>query len=70
MEVKSTCAACNLVFNSTASFDFHRVGTYEPDTRRCLTLVEMRQKGMVQDGRGQWVKPGRKVVARDTAIAS
>jgi hypothetical protein len=37
---------CGEHFNSTFSFDAHRVGTYTPDTRRCLTPQEMRDKGM------------------------
>lgn len=37
---------CGERFNSTFSFDAHRVGTYATNDRRCLTPQEMRDKGM------------------------
>lgn len=30
------CAACGLHFSSTAAFDKHRIGSFEPDERKCL----------------------------------
>jgi hypothetical protein len=65
---RSECTACGLVFTSVSSFDMHRVGGfgdpiydrrgrltgYSKPTRRCLTLDEMRTKGMVQTEKGQW----------------
>jgi alpha-D-ribose 1-methylphosphonate 5-triphosphate synthase subunit PhnL len=35
------CTVCHTNFSSDKSFDLHRVGEYEPDTRRCLTEKEM-----------------------------
>jgi len=38
---RNQCAACEEYFNSTHAFTKHRVGSFEPDTRRCLTAAEM-----------------------------
>ncbi len=35
------CSACDLKFASDGSFDRHRVGAFEPDTRRCLSTLEL-----------------------------
>jgi hypothetical protein len=45
------CATCGEPFQSQTLFDKHRVGTFEPMTRRCLTPDEMREKGWTHDGR-------------------
>jgi hypothetical protein len=37
---------CGERFTSEFSFEAHRVGTYTPNERRCLTPQEMRDKGM------------------------
>jgi hypothetical protein len=47
------CAACGQYFNSTYAFDKHRVGDYTG--RRCLTVDEMRAKGMAQKPEGWWI---------------
>lgn len=51
---KSVCSACKETFSSVSSFDSHRVGKYEPMTRRCLTRDEMLAKNMVLNERGMW----------------
>lgn len=51
---KSLCRACGLYFNSTAAFDKHRTGQHGKD-RRCMTVDEMKAKGMATNGRGYWV---------------
>ena len=38
---RNQCAACEEYFNSNHAFDRHRIGSFEPDTRRCLTAAEM-----------------------------
>lgn len=48
------CVACREYFNSTAAFDKHRVGKFDTN-RRCLTVEEMRGKGMDKSARGFWV---------------
>lgn len=40
---QSKCAACNLLFKSTAAFDQHRTGPHT--ARRCLTLAELTAAG-------------------------
>jgi hypothetical protein len=40
-----TCSVCKKEFVSVTDFDVHRTGTYEPNTRRCLTDVEMTSRG-------------------------
>ena len=65
---RSKCAACGVVFASVSAFDAHRVGNYERRdpatgrkrraTRRCLSLVELVARGMVQNARSFWSLPG------------
>ncbi len=57
-----SCRACGELFNSTAAFDKHRIGSSrqlrEPATapdRRCRTVEEMRAVGMATNARGRWV---------------
>lgn len=52
---RSECAACGAVFAGVRAFDAHRVGSYQPKTRRCLTACELHAQGMAQDVRGWWV---------------
>lgn len=58
------CAECGELFNSSASFDKHRTGafgapmgdgTYMMHSRRCLTVAEMQDKGMVKNAGGWWI---------------
>jgi hypothetical protein len=51
------CRMCNEDFGSVSAFDAHRVGTYYPDTRRCLDDGEMLAKHWRQDSRGRWRRP-------------
>ncbi|WP_233868643.1 hypothetical protein [Paraburkholderia adhaesiva] len=58
---RNQCPSCGEFFNSTAAFDAHRTGPFggahgEPSRRRCLTVVEMRAKGMALNRAGFWVK--------------
>lgn len=53
------CEACRCGFSSITSFDMHRVGEFasaasagRPSTRRCLSVAEMRAKGMTLTRRG------------------
>lgn len=52
---RSECTVCNLVFSSAHSFDKHRTGDHVERTRRCLTVDEMKDKGMAQNEKGIWV---------------
>lgn len=56
------CTACHETFTGTTAGDKHRTGQHHlstgPDRRRCLTVEEMREKGMAQNARGQWTNGG------------
>ncbi len=47
MSARSTCTACCQAFSSTQAFDLHRVGSFTPLTRRCLSVQEMSARGLV-----------------------
>ena len=64
------CHSCEHDFSSVSLFDQHRVGrhayTYSEgvamdpireDGRRCLSAIEMRNKGWEEDLRGRWSDP-------------
>jgi hypothetical protein len=53
------CRACSEYFNSTGMFDRHRVGRYSPMERRCLSPLEMRAKGYLQNDSGFWIRSKR-----------
>lgn len=46
------CGACGLYFIGVTYFDQHRDG--DMDHRRCLSVKEMKQRGMVKDDKGRW----------------
>lgn len=54
------CCACGLPFNSAYAFDKHRVGSFDrelqgtPKGRRCMTIAEMKRRGMVRTANGGW----------------
>jgi hypothetical protein len=54
---RNQCAACEEYFNSTGAFTKHRVGSYEPDTRRCLTVAEMEAKTFSKTQDDFWLSP-------------
>jgi len=47
------CATCGEYFFSVTGFDKHRVGDFP--ARRCLTAVEMGERGMSRNAKGQWI---------------
>jgi len=49
------CGACGEYFNSTYAFDLHRVGEFRDGSRRCLSVEEMRERGMVKNKLGFWI---------------
>jgi hypothetical protein len=51
---RNQCPSCALYFNSTFSFDRHRVGAIGRD-RRCLGIREMLEIGMATNRAGFWV---------------
>ena len=50
-------------------FDMHRVGARGTPERRCLTPLEMTEKGMFVNGDGFWVSEMHFAVARVRAAA-
>ena len=54
---RNQCAACEEYFNSTHAFTKHRVGSFEPDTRRCLTVAEMEAKTFSKTQDYFWLCP-------------
>jgi len=60
------CSACGQDFGSLSAFDAHRVGRFDhpwspahPDGRRCLSSIELHERGLRQDIRGRWRLPQR-----------
>jgi hypothetical protein len=60
------CPACGEFFASIAVFDRHRVGEFAGvggvNTRRCLSVAEMRAQEWPKTGRGFWLKPAPRAV--------
>jgi hypothetical protein len=54
---RCVCAACGLKFASTYAHDRHRVGTFKPLNRHCLSVAELRTKGWSPNDLGFWRKP-------------
>jgi hypothetical protein len=54
---KAQCSGCHATFTRTKAFELHRVGSYDPPQRCCLTEAEMRAKGMTQNSKGWWMTP-------------
>lgn len=63
---RNQCPTCGELFNSTYAFDKHRTGPwgiedpdrkgfYLPAKRRCMTIDEMKNIGMVVASSGFWI---------------
>ena len=48
------CTVCHETFASTKAGDRHRVGSFQPYARRCLTTGEMVDAKLEQDSHGYW----------------
>ena len=53
---KSCCSGCGRMFTSLSAFDLHRTGKFQRKMRCCLTDQEMRERGMVQNEKGWWMR--------------
>jgi hypothetical protein len=60
------CRGCGEFFNSVSAFDWHRATPLSANgtprlrsIRRCLTVEEMRCKGMSKNASGYWIKEPR-----------
>jgi hypothetical protein len=58
------CSPCGEDFASLAAFDRHRVGRHMPLERRCLSVQEMSDVGLVRNDRGRWHDPERAAQVR------
>ena len=59
------CPTCGEVFESVYAFDYHRTGEFNKD-RRCRTIEEMLQKGMIKNRFDRWVSKASNYSYRDT----
>ena len=46
--MRCECGVCGKVFGSLSGFDKHRVGTYMPNTRRCLSDGALKKLGLIK----------------------
>ncbi|MGH8147569.1 MAG: hypothetical protein ACREPY_14705 [Rhodanobacteraceae bacterium] len=57
------CPTCGEYFNGVQGFDKHRTGDYakpgNPNTRRCLTVAQMRAEGFERNAAGFWTTETR-----------
>lgn len=57
------CPTCADWFNSTSTFDRHRVGSFESagvaNTRHCLAEAEMTARGWSRNAAGFWIERRR-----------
>lgn len=54
------CPSCGQYFNSTYAFDMHRIGTFQPMRRVCLTVDQMLEEGMAQNAQWFWISRKRR----------
>lgn len=61
------CPTCGEWFNSTSTFDRHRVGpwTDRGTHRRCLSVAEMTERGWSLNAKGFWIERRRAVPSLD-----
>lgn len=51
------CSECSRTFGGLSGFDRHRISVEWPEYDwQCATDVELADRGLVQDGRGWWVR--------------
>lgn len=53
-ESRNQCGRCREYFNSNSAFELHRTGEHGVN-RRCMTVEEMRGRGMDVNAAGFWV---------------
>ena len=51
---RNQCGGCREYFNSNTAFEMHRTGEHGVD-RRCMTVEEMKGKGMDVNAAGFWI---------------
>lgn len=60
---RNQCPTCGEYFNSNLAFDMHRfgvIGAFEPWLhRRCRTVEQMQEKGMLKNAAGFWITESR-----------
>ncbi len=61
------CGGCGKLFRRTSTFDRHRVGVGAD--RRCLTSMELTDRGWTQDSKGFWRGQSQQDRERDSNVA-
>src|SRR5215510_9077057 len=60
---RNCCPTCGELFARTSGFAKHRVGSFAEDTRRCLTVPEMQERGFQREVAWFWRLPAPAGVA-------
>jgi hypothetical protein len=56
------CTVCDGYFNSTSTFDRHRVGRYTTDAcRQCLTTAALIARGWSKNRHGFWIERAMRI---------
>lgn len=66
---RNQCQGCKSYFNSTFAFDKHRRGEHGLD-RKCLSIDDMRGKGMSTNAAGFWITSTMSESAVASVVAS
>jgi hypothetical protein len=70
---RNECPTCGELFNSTSAFDRHRTGPFgekgQPAARRCRSVAEMQQLGMVKNSAGFWIRSPMSQAVKNARIA-
>lgn len=56
---RCVCRACGKFFNTVASFDRHRTGSYALAERRCLSTAELLARGFATNAADFWISSNR-----------
>ena len=56
---RNECCACGEYFAKNSTFTNHRIGSFKHDTRRCMTVKEMLDKGFSKSQTDFWLSPVR-----------
>jgi hypothetical protein len=66
---RNQCGECGQLFNSTHAFEKHRTGSIgapDPaDMRRCMSVEEMKARGMDRNEAGFWVSARMPEIERE-----
>ena len=52
--MSTKCTGCYRTFTTVNAFDKHRTGNYTRFNRRCMSTIEMLERGLEQKATGKW----------------